>query len=63
MSSERAPVRRVVDRTGPFTGRVAVKMSCGHVFSVKAYSRYSDAKTLGCIKCQAGTPVGPDDIL
>ncbi len=61
--SGKAPVRRVVERDAPFTGRVAVKMSCGHVFSVRAYSRYSGAKTLGCIKCQAGTPVGPEDIL
>lgn len=59
----KAPSRRVVERDLPYGGRVGVKMSCGHVFSVRAYSRYSSAKTLGCIKCQAGTPVGPEDVL
>ena len=53
----------VVGRTLPFGGRVAVKLSCGHVFSVQAHGRYHYAKTLGCIKCQAGTPVGRDDVL
>ena len=54
-------VRRVVEYDIPYGPRVAVKMSCGHVFSVRAYSRYHHAKTLGCIKCQAGKPVGTDD--
>src|SRR5487761_168503 len=53
--------RRVLECDQPFGSRVAVKMSCGHVFSVRAYSRYHHAKTLGCIKCEAGTPVGKDD--
>ena len=63
MSSNRSYARRVVEEGPPFGSRVAVKLSCGHVFSVRAYSRYHHAKTLGCIKCQAGTAVGSDDRL
>lgn len=56
--------RRVVEREPyPYGGRLGVKLSCGHVFSVRAYGRYHYAKTLGCIKCQDGKPVGPEDIL
>lgn len=69
MSSEaplkRAPSRRIVERGLPLRGRELVMLSCGHVLSVRAWDlRYAYAKTLGCLKCQSGTPVDPSmDIL
>jgi hypothetical protein len=59
----KAPSRRVIERGQVYRHHLDVLLSCGHTLCVRAFSRYHHAKTLGCLKCQAGTPVGPEDVL
>lgn len=59
----REPSRRVVERGETYRHHTDVRLSCGHALIVRAYSRYSSAATLGCLKCRDGKPVGPEDVL